>query len=327
MIKNDQQLTIVQQQIERAQNALRSLRREVRPLNESRFALMAESYVDTINELRRDVDAYLGVAEIGKGRAEFVLGLEGEGIQLGESPGSLVSKWIDTFRRSLQSIVEAANSSKPRDAGRPKRWVEKLCDLPLIGIAPGSVEIRLGEPTTMGEGLLASEEQEFYDEVTSLLRHGLAIASGVDELEEIPTSIRDQVLIAVRKLAPSKRSAINSVRYGGRALGGPVEYRLNYDSIHRIDRLVREDDDLERITSAIGIIREVDLDQNRFQLRSRPLGEPDLHCQYSESEENDVKEFLDQRVVVRGEIQSSTPTARLVLMVDSIEAVGDEEQT
>jgi hypothetical protein len=61
MIANDEQLGIVQAQVTRLETAVRSLAVTVRPQSEQQFQLLAEGYVDQLRQLRRDIDAYLGI--------------------------------------------------------------------------------------------------------------------------------------------------------------------------------------------------------------------------------------------------------------------------
>jgi hypothetical protein len=64
MIRNDQQLTVVREQLQRVEAALDSLRRDVLPQNADLFHLMAEPCLDTIDELRGQIDAYPGSAAV-----------------------------------------------------------------------------------------------------------------------------------------------------------------------------------------------------------------------------------------------------------------------
>lgn len=59
MIHNDEQLKVVREQLTRAESALASLRSDVRSTNEKIYQVMSESYVDTILELREQVDSYI----------------------------------------------------------------------------------------------------------------------------------------------------------------------------------------------------------------------------------------------------------------------------
>jgi hypothetical protein len=64
MIANDAQLEVVREQLARAERALASLRSEI--TNERNFALFSEAYVDQINELKAEIDAYEKVKQNAK---------------------------------------------------------------------------------------------------------------------------------------------------------------------------------------------------------------------------------------------------------------------
>jgi hypothetical protein len=56
MILNDEDLRIVREQLGRAERALASLRSEI--TNERNFAVFSEAYVDQINDLKAEIEAY-----------------------------------------------------------------------------------------------------------------------------------------------------------------------------------------------------------------------------------------------------------------------------
>jgi len=67
MIDNDEQLGLVREQVARLEGAIHSLSKTVRPLNERQFQVLAEGYIDQLRAMRREIDAYLGIAEVGDG--------------------------------------------------------------------------------------------------------------------------------------------------------------------------------------------------------------------------------------------------------------------
>jgi len=69
MIKTDEDLEVVRQQLARVESALGALRREVLPVSEERFLLMAETYVEQLLALRAEIDEYLGLDLIFRKRA------------------------------------------------------------------------------------------------------------------------------------------------------------------------------------------------------------------------------------------------------------------
>ncbi len=66
MIRNDQQLAVVREQLARIEWALASLRRRV--TNERNFAVYSEGYVDQIAELKAEIAKY---RRAGKGRRKW----------------------------------------------------------------------------------------------------------------------------------------------------------------------------------------------------------------------------------------------------------------
>jgi hypothetical protein len=60
MITNDAQLAVVRGQLAHVEAALDSIRRDVKPKNEKMYDLMAESYIEMLQSLRSEIDAYLG---------------------------------------------------------------------------------------------------------------------------------------------------------------------------------------------------------------------------------------------------------------------------
>lgn len=61
MIKNDAQLNQTRLAINDLESAMAALKRDVLPLSEERFAVMAEPIVDHIRELRQQVEEYVGI--------------------------------------------------------------------------------------------------------------------------------------------------------------------------------------------------------------------------------------------------------------------------
>jgi hypothetical protein len=57
MIKTQEQLAVVKEQLGRVERALESLRQDVK--NPRNFAVYSESYVDQLNLLKAEIDEYL----------------------------------------------------------------------------------------------------------------------------------------------------------------------------------------------------------------------------------------------------------------------------
>ena len=114
MIQGDDELKIVRDQMSRAESALESLRREVRPQNERMYQVMSEAYVDTILELREQIDVHLGINSI-PDNADLVISLEADHVGLGKTSAAVVTRFIDTCRRGIQLTCDCLASASVRD--------------------------------------------------------------------------------------------------------------------------------------------------------------------------------------------------------------------
>lgn len=332
MIQNDQQLEVVREQLATAESALDSLRREVRPQSAAMYTVMAEAYVDMILSLRAQIDAYVGIVAVPE-TADLVISLEGENVGLGQTSAGLVTRFIDTFRRGLQSAVEILESVKrPETARRRERWIEKLCDLPLVGVAPGSVKILLGEPEF--ESLFSDQERELLNNALDLMFKGLNWADASDDLSlqeafaELSEETRQPLLSLISRLMPPRHGQIERVAFQRRVPNGGRQFitvSLTHASRERVrNEIARLASDTE-FKELDGVIRSVDLDAQTFVLRERPENQPDLLCEYGSDLEDAVKEYLDQRVIVSGAVETSRKTQKAKMSADNIELSGSDD--
>lgn len=329
MIQNDEQLAVVREQLSLAESALASLRRDVLPKNENMYHLMAESYVDTIKELRGHVDSYLGINAMPVD-ADLVISLEGDRVGLGRTSAAAVTRFIDTFRRGIQSAVEIIESaSTPRKGGRRERWIEGICDLPIVGLAPGSVQVMLAEPED--QSLFSEENRASFQKALDLVFHGLGWADVDDKssdalFEEFDFETRQAILALVTQLLPPRKGEISRVRFRRRGSRGTARASLSATLTHRSRERIRTalvamvpDSEFREIS---GVIRKLDLDDRSFTLRERTDDGADLRCEYGPELEDAVKEFLDNQITVTGTLEVSQKQKEK-LSADSIETSSD----
>lgn len=337
MIKSESQLKVVRAQLGNLEAALESLRAEVRPQNEKMYALMAEPYIDEILMLRAEVDAYLGINRFPV-NADLVLSLQGDLVRLGKTSAGAVTRLIDTFRRGLQSIVEILEPGSGQEGGqeggrRRHRWIENICDLPLVAIEAGSVRVALGEPA--GESLFKAEERETLSHAMNVLFEGLAWAdetNGTQISSKFPGLDEHQVqaiLAVIARLLPPRSGAVEQVGFERRVRGeagtSVEEAKLTRESRQRIKEALALIANTSQYAELDGVIRSVDLDARTFVLRERPNDAADLPCEYGPELEEAVKEYLDNRVIVSGVLETSRKTNKSTMAADSIERLSSEE--
>ena len=326
MIHNHNELRIVCEQLMRAELALESLRDDVLPNNPRTYQVMAEPCLDMIASLRAQIDDYLGIAAM-PDTADIVISLEGERVELGRTSAASITRVVDTFRRGLQSVVEILESVKKRDNSRRRpRWIESICDLPFVGMAPGSVKIMLGEP--QAQNLFGDEEREAFHKALKLVFDGIAWADvEMDVLPDNPfnqldNDAKQSLLGLLTRLLPPRTGDIERVGFRRRNPDSLEESRQLTLTRKSWARIRREMEALSTDTEFVeleGVIRSVDLDAQTFTLRERVGNQPDLPCEYAPDLEAAVKASLDCRVIVAGSLETSQKTNRPKLLADSIE--------
>jgi len=324
MIRNNDELAVVRQQLNRAEGALLAISREVKPQSEERYHLMAEPYLGQIREIRSQIDAYVGVTEALQGSTNLVMSLQGPRLRLGDTPVSLITRALETFRKGIQKLAAGVEAEAPVPSGRGRRgrWIEKVCDPPLVSVTPGSVRIELGMPDT-GD-LFSREGRRLYEHTFSLIRAGLTWVNQ-DDATELDTAapspeLRKAVLSAIRSMVPAQGGPVEAVVFAGRLVG---RKSLALKKAHRekLEQAIRTPDVVRETVKQDGTMRELDLDKPRFILRQRPGGQGDLMCVYRPDMEAEAKEYLDTKVTVSGVMGTSTG----VLQVETIEPCGEDD--
>lgn len=333
MIKNSGQLDVVRSQLARAESALESLRIEILPKNRSMYELMAESYVEMIQTLRAEIDVYLGIETIPVD-ADLTISLEGDSVALGHTSAAIITRFIDAFRTGLQSAVEIIeNVERPKASRRRERWIEDLCDLSIVGVAPGSVRILLAHQEN--PSLFGQQEQETLNNAVDFLFSGLAWAdanntSKEPHFESLDVEKRQTLLALLTRLLPPRSGAIDRVafeRHNANAVAPYTRVVLTQTSRVIIRRALESLHSTSEFVELVGVIRSVDLDSKNFFLREREDDESELMCEFSADLDEGVKDFLDSRVVVTGTLETRPRSKKQLLLVDTIEFAASAPET
>ncbi len=327
MITNNEQLEQTRSALNHLETAIASLKRDVLPLNPSRFAIMAEPAVDHIKELRAQIDEYIGVNAAVAEEVTVWMRLQGESIEYGDAPTSIVAAMLDIFRRGVQTVAEFLQ--KGMVSARPTAYLKKACDLRIVAWESGSVQVGLRLPEAVTE-----EFEEVSKEAKKALQLYLHAASWVgtenDEAElevTIPDPEQRRLLLnQVSRLIPRQQGGLESVELFGRGLSGKAA-KLRKESRERVRRAIQKTVVQEEAVLIDGFIREIDLDERAFIIRD-PAKETETRCQL-DPESPDLleiaKEGLDKRVAVMG-IRKTDPTRRKILPVQvyEIDILGKE---
>ena len=326
MIQNDEHLNQTRTAIGHLEAAVASLKREVLPLSPARFALMAEPAVDQLQELRSQVDEYLGITAAVSHEAEFWMRIAGPEIEIGDAPTSVVTAMLDILRLGVQSVAEFLQRGAV--GVRPTASVKEACDLRIVGWMSGSVQVGLRLPEVLSEESMVPSPSEQAREALALYLDAASWVGSEDDPIELERAIPDPerrrlLLNQIGRIVPRPRGAAETVEFSGRRLArGPVQ--LNRSSRQRV-RTALAQTISEELVTARGLLREIDLDGRSFIVRDPEEAGRQTRCEIS-NEDDDLleiaKESLDHPVEVSG-TQRRDPARRKLypLQVREIEVL------
>ncbi|MFC3833839.1 MULTISPECIES: hypothetical protein [Deinococcus] len=254
--------------------------------------------------------------------SDLIIGAEGEGIELNGVPVSIVSSLMNQSKNEVNKIVKTIN-------GSVKKRIPKRFEPELTGMAAGSVYFGLAAPKTAETGIFIGGEEIARDVKTAMDSIVLAsnlVHNDISDFESqmmIDPALRDAALRAVGNLSPSSQSDIARLSIHGR-VGGDLYKPVKLETKDRNRaRQISDKPTSSSVTKSgnfIGSIREIDLDQRRFEVRSVEGLEDRqmIRCIYEESLESKIRSYLGHRVSVNGQYEVDSDNRPRLLYVESI---------
>lgn len=277
--------------------------------------------------------------------ADLSLELEGPDTKVSHPRISLVSNMFQRVQRQVRAVAHSIPGITERvessGVQRKKRqYFSHELDLGFASMALNDV-LRVGFtlPAPDPGNLLGEDDPAFKavrEAVESIKVVSLSMAE-FDDDEEIRESVSkrirdpkvlDSTLIAVKEMTPSTRSGIEAVRIYGKGskpeeIGKPLTLKSRTTLNQMIAKPVHAEEEIE-IT---GLVREIDLDERRFELRQITGGVVnDLRCVYGkEAKDSVAKQWLDDQIVVFGRVQKDASGRPRLMKVLSLRSKGEKE--
>ena len=258
-----------------------------------------------------------------KDNSDLLLHVEGPSIS--DQPKiTLVSSIFDNVKFRVRDLTKAIAGIKEQT-----RVTVDDVDLALSGLAKGSLFVGFAVPlptqSSAQTNLLAADDP-IYQATKNALNVINVVSHTVDDFEEDfrpealseavdDPKVRDAALIAVKRIAPSGYKGIEKIGVsGGTDSNEPATLTPRIRSlIHNHLRHPKQSNERFKVR---GIVREIDLDARRFELRSLESDEiDDLRCIYSNVELSNPRALLDSRVEVEGTLERRNDhKARLAIL-------------
>ena len=299
---------------------------------------VSQPYLDLINDLYRDECQFAQLVD----DADLIVRYSGPAISLGPTMSMFTSVCRD-LRSQIQGVAKAifglSIDESRASASRPRlRWPSELDPL-LSGLAHGSlvVGVRIQSPeqdARVRQPALAGVSDSIVESVRMAVKNIATVSrhvgdSGIDEdaiQAELPDpAIRDTVLVAAAKLAPTGRKQYKSVTFYSKDDTGVPAKELTPSSRRVLNRVIARPVRASRAGSFEGVIREVDLDARRFEIR-RVANAGAIRCMYQSQEHEMVRHSLDARVRVTGQYETMAGQQPRLVAVSSLEVLEQPAQ-
>jgi len=262
--------------------------------------------------------------------SDLVARFRGPAVDIHDPTVSIVISLFSELREQIRSI---AKSIVGLASDKRMLWPAQL-DPHLSGLAHGSllVGVSVSPPasdTAKGHQYeIEGASQQVFESVRSAVRSLSLVAhyvgdNGVtDAIREVfpDPAIRDTVLVAARRLAPTGRRGIDSVSFSS-----PETEQDRVETLTPKSRLV--------LTQALfspvkvnttgtfdGLVREVDLDARRFEIRG-VSGIGAIRCVYGSMHDEVVRAALDAKIRVSGRYDTIEGKRPRFMAVDSLEVL------
>jgi hypothetical protein len=198
----------------------------------------------------------------------------------------------------------------------------------MVDLVPGSVQVGLRLPDFPSSSFIDKDLPDTARQALALYLRAATWAGSGEGLERLETEIPDPeqrriVLNQIARLVPRPRGGLETVELSGRSVPEGT-LKLRKDDRQRIrDAITRTVQ--EEITTAEGVLREIDLDQRTFIIRDLESGQETRCAVSAEGLLEIAKASLDHRVTVVG-VRQRDPARRqaLPLQVREIDVLGDD---
>lgn len=283
------------------------------------MSLVRQQYQKKISEIYANEMPFSRVLD----SSDLVTRFEGPAVEEGSPSVYLVSTLFNGLQKNVKSIIKSLAGLE--EHLRPK-WPSGV-DLQLSGLARGSlvVGVKLGARKNIGSQMeIDGSLDPLFISVTEAVRSLSVVpnfvgSNSVSEniRDEMPDpAIRDAILVAAYGLCPSGKKGIDRVSFAGHMANQPVE-ALTPDSRRVLKNAIDKPTFETKRGEFEGIVREIDLDAHRFEIRGVE-GHDSLRCIFNEMNADGARTWLNKRIIVRGQYESSANGRPRLMQVENI---------
>ncbi len=303
-IENKEQLRQAIEHLGRLYEALADLKNEIWGINPKNFLLFAEGPLREIHQVREEIMTYAGESIADEAEVDIRIKIIGPTVKWRETRIGIITAFLNSLRKGVQQLAVFNESLKSSP------WTTKMmkiaCDLQLVDLAPGSLDIGLNIPF-----VVSAEQTDLFKAIENTparpaMDDFLQIAKWAssslppNELDKIFSDQRKRrvALKAIKPFIPRKLGDVDSVQ-----IYGPIWKERDPISLNKLanDRIASAFAEtlLEREVRHEGHVREINLDSRTFILKTMPEAFA-VHCSFSSELERTAIGALNRRVIIIG---------------------------
>ena len=282
---------------------------------------ISQPYLSLLRSLYADEFPFAQLAD----SSDLVARFSGPAVDVNDPTVSIVISVFSDIREQIRSI---ARSVVGLAIDRQIRWPSNL-DPHLSGIARGSLIVGISVappslPAARAQLEIDGVSDQIFASIRTAVRSLASVARHVGESsmdstfrEAFPDpAVRDTVLVAAKRLAPTGRRGIDSVSFFSDENAEAAS--LTPKSRAVIVGALMTPVEQPGSGTFIGALREIDLDARRFEIRGVE-GIGSIRCVYSERHDDIIRKALDARVKVSGGFETLSGGRPRLIAVQSIE--------
>ena len=299
--------------------------------NEADVDDITQPYLELLESLYSDEFAFAKLVDT----SDLVTRFTGPAVSGIDPTVTTITSLFNTLRSQIRGV---AKSIVGLSDSENMKWPSKL-DPHLSGLSQGSLVVGISiHPPDQGRGRGQLEvpgvSYEIVESVRAAVRSIATIARHVqeDHIDSIAIqsdfpdpAVRDTVMVAASKLAPSGRRGIESVAFYGPEPTGTETPPLTARSRKVLSQSLARPIRISGQGSFEGIVRAIDLDARRFEIREvKDIGA--VRCIYEPAQQESVKDVLDRRVRVDGSYETMENRKPRLIAVSSIDVFNVAER-
>ncbi len=266
--------------------------------------MMEQPYAEILEELYvRD----LSLAKLSD-ESDLLIHLQGPAASAPNPRVSVLAKALTGTRDQITRLAKQLG-------GVLTQRVPASLDMNFVGLARGSLFIGFSAAESGADSVLTRRAVALIGNASSLI----AADAPMSEMARVfdDPAERDLAVAAIRQMSPSGQSGLNEVDLSGRAIKKSVQ--LTTQTRRHARMLMSQPAAVAQVKAEfVGTIREIDLDEHRFDLRNIDGHPHDVRCAH-EFDEEEVLRLANRRTRIRGKAEISRDGVVRLLWVDEAE--------